>query len=245
VRTMADIPPDPKRIRARIRSYERKLEQERRELGSYHDGAGKRYFLGPLYLLAGDLAGAVRSFRWFEQEFPDDGGDPGQSLCWAAFGPWRWDRPWVPTWMYNRGRVTHTGDCSITRRVGEQLSTHEFRVRVTPIQSIVSFLRSCLLPLLASNTHTRNLRLVDQRRRETHSCQSRCFGPEHDSNVAQRHHGDELTEALSLRGGTPGDTEVLIDDIDLGGPPAEVTCAMRELVLPVGGFSVVVYLRCR
>jgi hypothetical protein len=64
---MTDIPEDPKRIRARIRRYERKLEEERREFGCYHDGAGKRYFIGPLYLLMGDLARAVRSFQWFDQ----------------------------------------------------------------------------------------------------------------------------------------------------------------------------------
>ena len=83
MQSMTDIPTDPKRIRERIRRYERKLQQERRELGGYHDGAGKRYIIGPLYLLMGDLAGAVRSFQWFEQEFPDDSGDPGQYLCWT------------------------------------------------------------------------------------------------------------------------------------------------------------------
>lgn len=80
---MTDIPADPKKIWARIRRYERKLQQEKREWGTYHDGAGKRYLIGPLYLLAGDLAGAVRSFQWFDQEFPDDSGDPGQYLCWT------------------------------------------------------------------------------------------------------------------------------------------------------------------
>ena len=83
MRSMTDIRADPKSIRARIRRYERKLQQERRELGCYHDGAGKRYFIGPLYLLMGDLAGAVRSFQWFDQEFPDDSDDPGQYLCWT------------------------------------------------------------------------------------------------------------------------------------------------------------------
>ena len=34
-------------------------------------------------MLLGDLEGALRSFIWFEQEFPDDCGDPGQYLCWA------------------------------------------------------------------------------------------------------------------------------------------------------------------
>ena len=78
-----DLPSDPKKIRARIRRYERSLEQERRRFGRYRDATGKRYYLGPLYLLMGDLEGAQRSFAWFEREFPRDEGDAGQSLCWA------------------------------------------------------------------------------------------------------------------------------------------------------------------
>jgi hypothetical protein len=31
----------------------------------------------------GDTAGALRSFAWFAQTFPDDGGDPAQYLCWT------------------------------------------------------------------------------------------------------------------------------------------------------------------
>ena len=71
--SMYDIPKTPQRIRERIRRYERKLQKEKEESGMIHDGAGKRYFLGPLYLLMDDLDGAVDSFRWFEKEFPDDG----------------------------------------------------------------------------------------------------------------------------------------------------------------------------
>jgi hypothetical protein len=61
---MTDIPVDPKRIRARIRRYERKLQQERRELGGYHDGAGKRYFMcGSLLRLLG-LRASVGGWVW-------------------------------------------------------------------------------------------------------------------------------------------------------------------------------------
>ena len=80
---MADLPTDPKKIRARIKSYERKLRQELKEHGRYSDGAGKRYFLGPLYLLMSDLGGAMESFAWFEKEFSDDAGEPGHRLIWA------------------------------------------------------------------------------------------------------------------------------------------------------------------
>jgi tetratricopeptide (TPR) repeat protein len=74
---------DPKKIRATIRRYEKKLEQEKKNCGFYEDGAGLRYLVGPLYLLAGDLEGALASFEWFDREFPDDCGEPGYFLCWT------------------------------------------------------------------------------------------------------------------------------------------------------------------
>jgi len=74
---------DARLLRSRLRRYERKLAEERHEFGHYSDGAGRRYFVGPHYLLLGDLEGALRSFKWFEAEFPDDTGEPGHSLCWS------------------------------------------------------------------------------------------------------------------------------------------------------------------
>jgi tetratricopeptide (TPR) repeat protein len=80
---MYHFPQDPKKIRTRIRRYERALRREQACYGFINDGAGKRYLLGALYLLMGDIAGALRSFRWFAQTFPDDSGDPLQYLCWT------------------------------------------------------------------------------------------------------------------------------------------------------------------
>ena len=80
---MYELPKEPRKIRERIRRYERKIQREKDVLGRVRDGAGKRLLLGPLYMLMGDLDGALRSFKWFEEEFPDDCGDPGQGLCWA------------------------------------------------------------------------------------------------------------------------------------------------------------------
>jgi tetratricopeptide (TPR) repeat protein len=79
---MADFPQDPTKIRARIRRSERALRREQASYGFLNDGGGKRYLLGPLYLLLGDTADALQSFAWFAQTFPDDGGDPAQYLCW-------------------------------------------------------------------------------------------------------------------------------------------------------------------
>ena len=80
---MADLfPSDPKRIRERIRRYERALKKEL-ESGYGGDGYGKRFLLGPLYMLMGDVDGALASFDWYEKAYPDDGGEPYQYLTWA------------------------------------------------------------------------------------------------------------------------------------------------------------------
>jgi hypothetical protein len=74
---------EKQKIRARLRSYERKLQQEKKKFGYYHDGAGKRYQVGPHYMLLGDNEGALAAFEWFEQEFDDDAGKPDHLLCWS------------------------------------------------------------------------------------------------------------------------------------------------------------------
>ncbi|MCP4602199.1 MAG: hypothetical protein GY847_17065 [Proteobacteria bacterium] len=80
---MYQFPKEPKKIRERIRRYERKLRKEQEELGALSDGYGKRYLLGPLYMLLGDTAGAINSFEWFKKTCPDDVGEPAQYLCWT------------------------------------------------------------------------------------------------------------------------------------------------------------------
>ncbi len=81
---MADLfPTDPKRIRR----YERALKKEL-GAGNDGDGYGKRFLLGPLYMLIGDVDGALASFDWYEEAYPDNGGEPYQYLrqnfCFAA-----------------------------------------------------------------------------------------------------------------------------------------------------------------
>ena len=77
------FPTDPKKIKAQITRYERELRKEYETHRFISDGSGKRYLLGPLYLLIGDVAGAVNSFAWFARMFPDDSGEPAHTLCWA------------------------------------------------------------------------------------------------------------------------------------------------------------------
>ncbi len=74
---------DQQKIRSRLRMYERRLQKEKKEYGFYRDGAGKRYQIGPHYLLLGDDDGALAAFQWFEKEFPDEVGEPGHLLCWS------------------------------------------------------------------------------------------------------------------------------------------------------------------
>ena len=80
---MYQFPKEPQEIRERIRRYERELRKERERIGFIEDRSGKRYLLGPLYMILGDTEGAIRSFEWFETTFPDDIGEPFQYLCWT------------------------------------------------------------------------------------------------------------------------------------------------------------------
>jgi hypothetical protein len=80
---MYEFPKEPKKIKERIKRYERELRKEYGKLGFISDDFGKRYLLGPLYMILGDLTGAIRSFEWFEQTFPDDVGEPFHDLCWT------------------------------------------------------------------------------------------------------------------------------------------------------------------
>ena len=81
--SMVELPSDPKKLRTRLRSYERKLAKEKELFGAYNDGVGKRYFIAPFYMLLHDQEGALRSYAWYEQAFPDDMGESGHYLCWA------------------------------------------------------------------------------------------------------------------------------------------------------------------
>jgi len=80
---MYQFPKEPKKIRERIRRYERELRKEHEKHGFISDDFGKRYLLGPLYMILGDTPGAVQSSEWFDKTFPDDTGEPFQYLCWT------------------------------------------------------------------------------------------------------------------------------------------------------------------
>jgi len=72
-----------KRFRDRAARLKRALASEKRRFGAYDDSSGRRYRIGPLYALAGDLKEALAHYRWFEKQFPDDVDEPVHCLWWA------------------------------------------------------------------------------------------------------------------------------------------------------------------
>ena len=85
---MSQFPNDPRKIKERIKRYEDDLHKEYKKFRYISDDSGKRYLIGPLYLLLGDVPGAIKSFEWFEREFADDSGEPFHLLCWALSLYW-------------------------------------------------------------------------------------------------------------------------------------------------------------
>ena len=80
---MYPFPKEPKKIAERIRHYESALRKDIKTFGSIDDGAGKRHLLGALYLMLGDVQGALKSYQWLDQALPDDMGEPLDYLCWT------------------------------------------------------------------------------------------------------------------------------------------------------------------
>ena len=80
---MYNLPTEPRKIKQRIRRYERAFAKELQQYDMISDGSGKRYLLAPLYLMLNDVEGAYKFFEWFEKTFPDDVGEPLQYLCWT------------------------------------------------------------------------------------------------------------------------------------------------------------------
>lgn len=76
-----NIPKTKNGIKKRIEKYEKLLKSEKKKFGFIDDSSGLRYDIGPLYLLMDDIEDCLKSFRWFQKNFPDDCGDPFQYLC--------------------------------------------------------------------------------------------------------------------------------------------------------------------
>lgn len=48
-----------------------------------NDNQGVRYLIAPLFLLKGDIKGALKEFDYFKKNYPGDIGDPHFDFCWA------------------------------------------------------------------------------------------------------------------------------------------------------------------
>lgn len=72
-----------RKFRERANRARRGLLNEKKKYGYINDGSGKRYRAGVYYLLSGDVEKALEFYSWFEQEFPDDIGEPISELYWA------------------------------------------------------------------------------------------------------------------------------------------------------------------
>lgn len=75
---MSIFPDGPKKIKARIKSYERSLKMQ-----GQRDGIGKRFLVGTLYLLVEDHKGALEYYSWYKEEFPGDCGDAFHFTAWT------------------------------------------------------------------------------------------------------------------------------------------------------------------
>jgi len=71
-------------IKQRIASYRRGFQKELDTVGMISDLHGKRYVLFRLYFLLNEPEDSADYFEWFEEQFPNDMGEPIMYLCWAV-----------------------------------------------------------------------------------------------------------------------------------------------------------------
>lgn len=74
---------EQKKLRERANRLLNALKKEKKTHGDYDDGGGKRYRIGVYLVLAGDIEKAAEYYDWYEQEFPDDVGEPAALLLGA------------------------------------------------------------------------------------------------------------------------------------------------------------------
>ena len=72
-----------KKFRDRATRLKRALANEQKKYLQIEDGAGKRYLIGPFYVLADELEKALAHYDWYEKHCSDDIGEPFHYLYWA------------------------------------------------------------------------------------------------------------------------------------------------------------------
>lgn len=79
---------EQKKYRDRANRARRELFKEKEKFGAISDGSGKRYRVCVYFVLSGATEKATEFIEWFEQEFPDDVGEPS-FLLYAALAYYR------------------------------------------------------------------------------------------------------------------------------------------------------------
>lgn len=79
---------EQKKCRDRANRARRELLKEKEKFGAISDGSGKRYRVCVYFVLSGAPEKAVEFLDWFEEEFPDDIGEPA-FLLYAALAYYR------------------------------------------------------------------------------------------------------------------------------------------------------------
>ena len=70
-------PKQIERLQAKILKIKRALAADKKRWGGYYDDSrGLRYLPPELYIKLQDYSGALRYFKWFDKNFPDDIGFP-------------------------------------------------------------------------------------------------------------------------------------------------------------------------
>lgn len=69
-------PKQIEKVKKKIADIRKILAAEKRKFGCYDDSRGLRYLPTRYFIQLGDYAGGLAYLRWFNKNFPDDGGFP-------------------------------------------------------------------------------------------------------------------------------------------------------------------------
>ncbi|HRE51865.1 MAG TPA: hypothetical protein PK339_10600 [Flavitalea sp.] len=76
-------PKQTERLKKKITDIKRALAAEKRKLGCYDDSRGRRYMPLRYFIKLSDYAGGLAYLKWFQKNFPDDGGFPEFLFEWT------------------------------------------------------------------------------------------------------------------------------------------------------------------
>lgn len=76
-------PKQIERLRKKIADIKRTLAAEKRRFGGYDDSRGLRYLPAKYFIQLGDYSGGLTYTKWFDKNFPDDGGFPDFLFEWT------------------------------------------------------------------------------------------------------------------------------------------------------------------